>query len=231
MRIVAALLIIAFTSGYASWWLDRLASIDAAEPANSAPAEEWVPLFDGKSLDGWKVTDFGGHGEVTAEDGQMVLEQGEPMTGVTIAEGAFAAKMPKINYELSLEAMRVSGDDFFCCLTFPVGKDPCSLVVGGWGGGVVGLSSLDGQDASENETTSFHTFNKKKWYKIRLRVTDRSIEAWIDDERVVNVATEDRTISIRLECERSKPLGFSTYNTTGALRNLKVRAIKPGADG
>ena len=34
-----------------------------------------------------------------------------------------------------------------------------------------------------------------------------------------------------LECDRSKPLGFSTYNTTGALRNLKVRAIKPGADG
>lgn len=62
--------------------------------------------------------------------------------------------MPVMNYELSLEAMRVDGSDFFCGLTFPVGSNFCSFIVGGWGGGVVGLSSLNSEDASQNETTN-----------------------------------------------------------------------------
>jgi hypothetical protein len=98
--------------------------------------------------------------------------------------------------------------------------------VGGWGGGLVGLSSLDGQDASENETTTHHRFEKKKWYTIRLKVTDKSVEAWIDQEKVVNIQTEDRTFSVRIETERSRPLGISTYNTTAAIRNMKVRKVK-----
>ena len=57
------------------------------------------------------------------------------------------------DYEVTLEAMRVDGNDFFCGMTFPAGKDPCTLIVGGWGGTVVGLSSINGMDASENETT------------------------------------------------------------------------------
>ena len=58
------------------------------------------------------------------------------MTGIT-----WTNEVPTNNYEISLEAMRVEGSDFFCALTFPVGNDPCSFIVGGWGGGVVGLSS------------------------------------------------------------------------------------------
>ena len=38
-------------------------------------------------------------------------------------------------------------------------------------GGVVGLSSIGGFDASENETTQFVEFKNGQWYKIRLRVT------------------------------------------------------------
>ena len=176
-------------------------------------------LFDGKTLAGWKVTDFAGHGEVTVKDGTVVLETGQ-MTGIT-----WTNDLPRMNYELSLEAMRVEGSDFFCGLTFPVGKDPCSLIVGGWGGGVVGLSSLDSQDASSNETTKYVTFKNGRWYAIRLRVTPGKIEAWIDADKVVDVATENRTISIRLEVEESKPLGIASWSTTAALRNLKLRKL------
>ena len=51
------------------------------------------------------------------------------MTGIT-----WTNEMPRMGYEISLEAMRVEGSDFFCGLTFPVGKDYLSLIVGGWGG-------------------------------------------------------------------------------------------------
>src|SRR2546430_1403313 len=121
--------------------------------------------------------------------------------------------------------MRVEGSDFFCGLTFPVGTNPCSLIVGGWGGGVVGLSSLDGEDAANNETTKVMNFEKGRWYKIRLRVQPTTIEAWIDEEKIVDVNTTDRRISIRFEVEPSVPFGIATWSTTGAIRNIRLRRL------
>jgi hypothetical protein len=178
-----------------------------------------IPLFDGKTLNGWRISDFAGKGPVRVEDGKLILEMGT-MTGVT-----YTNALPTMNYEISVEAMRVDGSDFFCGLTFPVGKDPCSLIVGGWGGGVVGLSSLDGQDAANNETTQYINFEKGRWYKVRLRVVPNKIQAWIDDDKVIDVDTTDRQISIRLEVEESRPLGFASWSTTAALRNIYLRKL------
>ena len=178
-----------------------------------------IPLFDGKTLNGWRISDFAGKGPVRVEDGKLILEMGT-MTGVT-----YTNAFPTMNYEISVEAMRVDGSDFFCGLTFPVGKDPCSLIVGGWGGGVVGLSSLDGQDAANNETTQYINFEKGRWYKVRLRVMPNKIQAWIDEDKVIDVDTTDRQISIRLEVEESRPLGFASWSTTAALRNIHLRKL------
>jgi hypothetical protein len=130
-----------------------------------------------------------------------------------------------MNYEISLQAMKVSGDDFFCGLTFPVGDSPCSLIVGGWGGTVVGLSSIDDQDASENETTTSMDFAHGRWYRIRVRVTPKKIEAWIDDENVIAAATTGHKISIRPEVSLSRPLGIATWKTEAALRDIKLRKL------
>ncbi len=200
--------------------LVALAGTAGADP--SAAGAGWKNLFDGRSLTGWKKTAFGGEGEVEVKDGQIVIEAGNPMSGIT-----YTADVPKMDYEISLEAMRVSGSDFFCALTFPVGNDPCSFVVGGWGGGIVGLSSIDGSDASENETTKYEEFESKRWYTIRVRVTKGKIEAWIDKRKMVDVETTDHRISIRSEVELSRPLGIATYNTTAALRNIKI--LSPAA--
>lgn len=194
-----------------------------ATPLPAAPPEKEPAaksLFDGKTLQGWKKTEFGGEGEVEAKDGQIVMAAGNPMTGITYA-GAF----PTMNYEITLDAMRVDGSDFYCGLTFPVGDSPCSFIVGGWGGGVVGLSSLDGSDASENETTKYQEFENKRWYKVRLRVTKDKIEAWLDDKQMVDVETKDRRISIRPEVELSRPVGISCFASTAALRDIKVRSL------
>jgi len=137
----------------------------------SAGAGEWESLFDGKNLGRWKVDnqfDFINHGKVEVSGGKLVLGKGRPGTCVR-----WTGKFPKIDYEVSLEAMRVEGEDFFCGLTFLVGTSPCTLIVGGWGGPVVGLSSIDGEPAAENETCVLKQFKKKQWYKIRLRVTGK----------------------------------------------------------
>lgn len=48
----------------------------------------------------------------------------------------------------------MSSSEFFCGLTVPVrtGTECVSLIVGGWGGSLVGISSIDGLDASETST-------------------------------------------------------------------------------
>ena len=76
------------------------------------------------------------------------------------------------NYELSYEAMRLAGRDFFAAATFPVGNSYITLVNGGWGG-VSGLSSLDAMDASENETTRSLRYQDKTWYCFRVRAPTR----------------------------------------------------------
>lgn len=179
--------------------------------------EGWKTLFDGESLDGWKITNFGTQGPVQVSGGNIVLGMGDGCTGITW-DGDF----PKMNYEVSLEAKKISGNDFFCGMTFPVDSTFCSFIVGGWGGPVMGLSSIDGLDASENETRSMKKFEHDTWYRIRLRVTPGKIEAWIDNEQVVDFATEGRRLSIRPEVNLSKPFGICSWITTAALRNIQV---------
>jgi hypothetical protein len=196
-----------------------VAMLSAANP--SATKDGWKPLFDDKSLAGWKACDFTGAGKVNVRDGAIVMDRGTPMTGCSYTKDDF----PKLDYEVSFEAKKLDGDDFFCTTTFPVGDSFCSLVVGGWGGMVVGLSSVNHEDASENETTGSKEFAKDRWYKVRIRVTKDHIQAWIDDERVVNLETSDKKLTIRRECEPCKPFGFATWKTSGAVRAIRVRPL------
>jgi hypothetical protein len=196
-----------------------------ARPASAKPAApaDWISLFDGKSMGKWQVTKFGGEGEVSVSDGRLLLGSGNDMTGITWS-GEPPATM---DYEIALEAMRVDGNDFFCGLTFPVGKDACSLILGGWSGSVTGLSSLNGFDASENETTRAVHYDHKRWYDVRVRVTREKIEAWIDNEQIVDVTTTDKKIGVRIEVELSRPMGIATWRTTGAVRNIRLRKLAP----
>ena len=208
-----------------------IASLFVAVPATFADKKpvaapkpaKWISLFDGKTLKGWQKTKFGGEGKVEVKNGRLFLGYGANITGVHTKR-----KLPKTNYEVRLDAMRFDGSDFFCGLTFPVGKKHLSLIIGGWGGGVCGISSIDDNDASENETTTYRMFKKKKWYSVRLRVTDTKIEAWLEGKKIVNLKTKGRKLSIRIEVEPSKPFGFSTWQTTGALRNIRIRSLKAG---
>jgi hypothetical protein len=193
----------------------------------STPAADDAPkplvLFDGKSLDGWKTTAFARPGEIVVEDGAIVLKTGKPMTGVTCTR----QDLPRTNYELSYEARRLSGRDFFAAATFPVGKDHLTLVNGGWGGSVTGLSSLNGADASENETGTSFDYKNKTWYKFRIRVTDRVVRCWVGDEQVVDCDHEDRQKSTRIESRPCQPLGFATWETSGEVRKVEIRPLTP----
>jgi hypothetical protein len=193
----------------------------AATPPAPFEGEGWQSLFDGKTLAGWRETQFSGRGDVECRSNLLVLNMGDPFTGVN-----YTNEVPKMNYEVALDAMRAAGSDFFCGLTVPVGESWCSLIVGGWGGSLLGISSIDTLDASENETTKFVNFDDGRWYRIRLRITESRIQAWLDENKMVDVDTSSRRISLRPgEIEMSKPFGIASWQTTALLREIRIRPV------
>lgn len=183
---------------------------------------EWKPIFDGKTLEGWRETPFHRRGSVRVENGAILLEPGTPLTGVN-----YTGEFPRLDYEVRFEAMRMQGNDFFASLTFPVADAYCTFITGGWGGDIVGFSSIDGWDASENETRTYFTFDNNRWYRFRIQVTAERLRAWIDDELTVDVGIAGRAISLRYgPIELSAPVGFASYATRGAIRNIAYRPVQ-----
>jgi hypothetical protein len=185
---------------------------------NIFPEYDSTYLFNGRNLDGWEITNFGPQGPVYVSGGSIILGMGDGCTGIT-----WKKDFPEMNYKVTLDAKRVAGNDFFCGMTFPVGKEPCTLIVGGWGGTTVGLSSINSMDASENQTTNYMEFEKDRWYRISLLVSGDTIRAQIDDEVVVDfVKGQYDELSVRPEVELSRPFGIASWYTTAELRNIRV---------
>ena len=174
-------------------------------------------LFDGRTLGRWKPVNFGGEGEVTVVDGAIRLARGNDLTGIV-----WTGDLPGPQYRLSLEARRVDGSDFFASVTFPVAGSYCTFIVGGWGGPVVGFSSLDGLDASENETSRSVRLDDHRWYRIAVDVTPARMQGLIDDAVVAEAAVAGRQIDVRIEMNPCRPLGIASWRTTSDLRAITL---------
>ena len=90
-----------------------------------------------------------------------------------------------------------------------MGKSFITLVNGGWGGSVTGLSSLNGADASENETRKFVKYQNNTWYRFRVHVTGEVIRCWIDDKEPFGVNYQD----VQGEAPGSRPGSASPWGS------------------
>jgi len=202
--------------------------------------QKWTSMFDGKTLDGWSVPVIEEDRKAEVRDGCIIIGRDDLASGIK-----YDKPFPKSNYEIMYQAKRVKGYDFFGTITFPVKESHCSFVNGGWASDIIGLSTIDGYDASENETSSYYGFKDKQWYEFRVRVSDDRITVWCypvdeagkDDPNAtdaiqydvevpkVDLVIGDKCISFRLEVTFFRPLGISTWKTEGHLRAIKYREL------
>jgi len=172
-------------------------------------------------------------GGITEQPDGFTMQAGEPMTGMVFQDWVRAG-LPLMNYRLKYEAMRVNGSDFFGTVTFPVGTvDQCvSFILGGWGGSQVGISSVDGHDAANNETGSSQTFKNGEWYRIRVEVRQGLIQVWMNDAPLVHLLTKNRILGLRAgDIEACVPFGFASYGSEGRIRNCVVHELPPEISG
>ena len=80
---------------------------------------------------------------------------------------------------------------------FSIQAKSCYLNPWRLGGALVGISSIDGFDASENESSTAHFFKPNQWYQCRLRVTDTHFKFWVDGEKLIDCDIDGREISMR----------------------------------
>ena len=188
------------------------------------PGEDgWISLFNGKDLAGWKVPNFGGEADVTVEDGIMTIGMGAMVSGIALNQD-----FPfKSNFEIEVTAMRTMGSDFYAAITCPVGADGfVTFINGGWGGSVFGFSSINGFDASENETMELLSTKANQWYTFRVKVYDDRIEGWMDDKLVTKAMREGNTFTTRFEVDYSKPVGVTNYCCETKIKSIRCREIK-----
>lgn len=184
---------------------------------------KWISLLDDRNLGNWKTVEggeFSDTGKVEIDVTGLVLNGGEPATGVR-----WTGPFPRQGYEIRFEGQRVKGSDFFCGLTFPIEEESLTLILGGWGGWVVGCSCIDGRYAIDNDTCEPVRFKNLQWYEVRLRVAPDNIKIWIDGEIVTGTTTDNHTFSASEEMRPCLPLGIATWNTTGAIRKLRYRTL------
>ena len=194
----------------------------STEVSDSGKQAEWIEPF--KDKEKWKV--YPDYVDVERGYNEMLIQFDDQLAGVI-----WQGELPQAPYELEYDARRVSGSDFFASLTFPLRTDEeiVTLVLGGWGGGTVGISSIDRKDASEEEnpTHQIIIFKDEVWYKVRVVVTKEKLKVRIDDKEIINLKLEEQHFAVRPGLiESFVPLSFTTWQTDGQIKNLRWRSLK-----
>jgi hypothetical protein len=208
--------------------LAGLVSCGPGEPDAAPKGPTRWDLFGKELTSRWKEAEMMHSGGLRQEADGYTLKAGSPMTGMVFPTWEKDG-LPLTSYRLTYEAMRVSGKDFFGSVTFPVGGvDRCvTFVLGGWGGSQVGISSIDGLDASMNSTGSVQKFEDGKWYPIRIEVTPETLCVWLDDRSLAKANISKADLTLRSgEIDRCAPFGFATYSTEGRIRNCVVERLE-----
>lgn len=184
-------------------------------------------LLDATLSSHWQQSGIPDEGVLQRSGQELTLPAGQPMTGCKFSAWQDLG-LPGTDYRIDYEAMRVEGEDAFGMCTFPVAGHGAhaTFVIGGWGGTLTGISSIDFKDASENSTRAEQRFANGVWHRVHLEVRPDDIRAWVNDRPVVNVSIKGRNVSLRPGyIDHCLPFGFATWNTEARIRAVRISRL------
>lgn len=205
-----------------------LAGLSACGPGakpSIPPVRSW-DLLSAEAAGQWQQAGIPDEGKVEVQGTELILHAGLPMTGAKWT--GWTDALPSTGYAIEYEAMRVEGNEIFGMATFPVGshQSHATFVIGGWGGTVTGISSIDFRDAGENQTRGEQRFENNRWYQVRIEVRPEDLRAWVEGRIVVNASIKGRQVTLRPGfIDHCLPFGFATWNTTAKIRGVRVEKL------
>lgn len=172
--------------------------------ASLSSADEWVPLFDGKSLDGWSVKS--GYATYKVEDGGVILgttAEGSPNSFLTSDEqfGDF-----ELTFEVKVDNGLNSGVQIRSLLKNVDAEKsyggrlygPQVEIESGPGqagyiyGEATGRGWLSPEPESEDEAVKQHDhFKNGQWNKYRVLAKGANIKVWINGEMIADLTDEE----------------------------------------
>jgi hypothetical protein len=75
------------------------------------------------------------------------------------------------------------------------------------------------------------SFESNRWYAMRLRLTDAKVEAWVDGEKVIDLARAGRNLTLPPNRQAAAPFGLEARSSTVALCNIRLRRVPGSAPG
>jgi cyclophilin family peptidyl-prolyl cis-trans isomerase len=203
------------------------------EPGADAQAREWVPLFNGKDLAGWRIEG----GDTTSwrvDAGDLVMTgKGATGQGWLLTDRDYSDFLLRFEYQAGAGAntgvtfRHRSGEKFLKVNLLNDASRPEALAkldqkTGGlwWPGGGAGRAP-DQPARLEPEGT---------WNRVELQVQGRSVRVKVNDREVLNAnldalpASAANTSAVKNSSGR---IGFQQHTGTARFRNVEVKGLSP----
>lgn len=172
---------------------------------------QWVTLFNGKTLAGWKPDSPAAAGKATVADGRLVLDKQDDAEVRVVWDGQF----PAIDYDLLVDLQRFEGDGC-SVLWLPVGDSRLAFYIASH---VLGLRTPTGE-----ELLAEKWFEPAEPYAMQIRVTSQKIQVWVDGHKIADFSPVGRAQSVDRGKEPLDGPRIASERRRSAIAHIRVRA-------
>ena len=174
--------------------LAMLLAVPVAGHAFEDSSGDWIPLFDGKSLNAWKAS---GHPECfKVIDGQLVASGGR----AHIFYAGPVCNADFKNFELSLDAMTRPGADSYVC--FHTVNQPAGAPANGLRVQITGGQTADWVGQGKHKTGSLFPLRNVykqlvpdgEWFQLNIFVRGKQVQIRVNNTLVVNYIEPDSSV-------------------------------------
>lgn len=212
------------------FWLSTILFMHAFWPVQYGSAQDWIPLFNGKNLDGWKASDD--PKSFHAEDGMIVCDGPRSHLFYT----GDVRKADFRNFEFKAEVMTRPGAN--SGVYFHTRYQESGWPEKGFEVQVNNTHRGEGNYRERKKTASLYAIRNvykqlvpdNQWFTMRFRVEDRRIHIWLND--ILTVDYVEPLNPFRTAEHKGSLLSSGTFalqchdpKSTVFYRNLFVRPI------